>query len=157
RKVTKRIKVAGPDSLWDVIYAAGAVWGTDYVRGTVIRIDPRTNRVVRRIAVGESPSNLRYGAGAIWVGSQTGHVVFRIDPTTSGFTKIPVDLERPDSTAVSDTAVWVTDNAAHGSVTRIDPEANTVVATIPVGKSPSNPAIAPDGTVVVPLRLENKV
>ena len=99
---------------------AGSVWGTDYVRGVVVRIDPRTNRVVARIKTGASPSNLRYGAGAVWVGSQTGTAVFRIDPATNRSTPIETKQQGPASPAVSAGAVWVSANLP-GTVTRIDP------------------------------------
>ena len=39
----------------------------------------------------------------------------------------------------------------------IDPATNSVVATVPVGQHPANPAIAPNGFVFVPLKGENKV
>jgi len=48
-------------------------------------------------------------------------------------------------------------NRLSNSVSRIDPATNAVVATVPVGNHPANPAIAPNGTVFVPLKGDGKV
>lgn len=53
------------------------------------------------------------------------------------------------ATSVTNAAVWVANRIA-GTVTRINPRTNRIVARIKVGLNPSNPAIAADGTVFVP-------
>ena len=66
-KVVKRIILR--DQIWDVAFGAGSVWATEtYLY--VVRIDPRTNKVGRKIKIPDQRArHLRYGAGAVWVGS----------------------------------------------------------------------------------------
>ena len=45
----------------------GAVWLTDYDRGTLLRIDPTTGIIVSTIGIGEHPRGVAVGAGRIWV------------------------------------------------------------------------------------------
>ena len=71
-------------------------------------------------------------------------VVARIDPGASSIVTIPVG-DGPEAVAVGAGAVWVA-NRLDGTVSRIDPEANEVVATIAVGNAPSGLAFA-DGQI----------
>jgi YVTN family beta-propeller protein len=43
------------------------VWVTNQVAGTVSRIDPRTNKVVKTIQLGFSPHGLVGADGTVWV------------------------------------------------------------------------------------------
>ena len=144
-EVVKRINL--PDQIWDVTFAAGAVWATEPNLGYVVRINPKTNKVRRRIKIPgiAGPANLRYGAGAVWVGSLLGRRVFRIDPRTNKVTSIRVG-RTPRSLAASDSAIWVSNHLSN-TVSRINPKTRKVVATIRVGKQPENAAIADDGTI----------
>jgi YVTN family beta-propeller protein len=45
----------------------GAVWLTDYDRGTLLRIDPGTGVIVSTIRIGEHPRGVAVGTGRIWV------------------------------------------------------------------------------------------
>ena len=63
----------------------GAVWLSDTARGDVLRVDPRTRRVVARIHVGDEVE-LAAGAGSVWavVDATTGiGPLLRIDPRTN--------------------------------------------------------------------------
>jgi YVTN family beta-propeller protein len=146
-KVTKRIPMR--DRIWDVTYGAGAVWATEPYRGYVDRINPKTNKVGRRIHIKNfGPANLRYGGGAVWVGSTFGRRVVRIDARTNRATTVRVG-DTPRSVAVTSSAIWVSNNRSN-TVSRIDPKTRKVVATIHVGQGPENAAIGIDGTVFVP-------
>jgi YVTN family beta-propeller protein len=146
--VTKRIKMR--DQIWDVTFGAGSGWATEPNLGYVDRINPRTNKVGRRIAIPgvAGPANLRYGGGAVWVGSLIGRKVFRIDARTNKVTTVRVG-KGPRSLAVTPSAIWVS-NRLSNTVSRIDPKRRKVVATIRVGNQPENAAVADDGTVFVP-------
>jgi YVTN family beta-propeller protein len=146
-KVTRTIRMR--DQIWDVTYGAGSVWATEPNLGYVDRINPKTNKVGRRIHIPHSgPANLRYGGGAVWVGSLSGRKVFRIDARTNRVTSVRVG-ETPRSVAVTSSAIWVSNNGSN-TVSRIDAKTRRVVATIRVGQNPENAAAAPDGTVFVP-------
>jgi len=49
-----------------VAYGAGAVWAANYVKGTLVHIDPRTNAVVAETPIGAVQA-LAAGAGSAWV------------------------------------------------------------------------------------------
>ncbi|HEX7310412.1 MAG TPA: hypothetical protein VF232_04470, partial [Gaiellaceae bacterium] len=47
--------------------AAGAMWVANDGSGTLVRIDPKKNRVTRRIKVGRGACEIAAGFGAVWV------------------------------------------------------------------------------------------
>ena len=74
-------------ALKGVLATADAVWIADTHAGTVIRIDPKTNKVVATIPVGPAgtsgPNWLASGLGSIWVDIPNNSTVVRIDPVTN--------------------------------------------------------------------------
>ena len=61
---TRTISVGA--SPYDVTFAGGAAWVTDYASNTVTRIDAATDHT-RTITVGNSPVGIAPAAGAVWV------------------------------------------------------------------------------------------
>src|SRR5436190_8193609 len=58
----------------------GYLWASNFRHGTVVRIDPATNRVTARVKVGPRPCGVAVGADALWVdgyGTDNGE---RVDP-----------------------------------------------------------------------------
>jgi YVTN family beta-propeller protein len=134
---------------------AGAIWVPNTGDGTVSRIDPRTNRVIATIAIGDSeafyhrsceaygsvhsfmvttfdvrlcdlPSAVAAGPGVVWVLRNDTQDVLRIDPSTNRITaSIPLGAAPWDLTATAD-AVWVT-SFLQDQVIRVDPALNRVV------------------------------
>jgi virginiamycin B lyase len=113
----------------------------------VIKIDPRTNRVVDRIPV-DPPSGLAFGHGSVWATSAGHGTLSRIDPQT-GEVVAKIDVGRaPVDVAVDENsgAVWVASvylpknyggygipqHSEDRNLTRVDPETNRVVAEIPI-------------------------
>ncbi len=126
------------------------VWVANAGDNNVVRINPRTNGVVRMISVGGSPRGIAVGEGAIWVTSEADDLVFRIDAASSSVkTTIPVG-DGPTGIAFGEGAVWVA-NSADGTVSRIDPERNEVIETIPVGNRPVGIAVG-SGSVWVSVQ-----
>lgn len=137
---------------------AGAVWVANTLANTVTRIDPQTNRVVATIPTGRSPEDLFHGPtrvavghGAVWVadGRSDCSCVHRIDPVSNGIIKtirlgtptFPEFRLAPLGIAVTPDAVWIAlrhgreEDALAGSVVRVDPVTNEVVAVVPLGSS----------------------
>src|SRR5262249_13344970 len=96
----------------------GAVWVANRVvppngvapsgkRGTVSRIDPRTNAVIATITVGREPFGIAVGDGAVWVGNRTDFTVSRIDPRSNRVTATIKIGNRPQGVAVGAGRVWV--------------------------------------------------
>jgi DNA-binding beta-propeller fold protein YncE len=79
-------QVPGTFEAADLAVGAEGVWVYDQHQGTVLRIDPGTNRVVRTIPVTSQPlvelhsHVLALGAGAVWVVDKAGEAVVRVDP-----------------------------------------------------------------------------
>jgi len=126
---------------WQVV-TDDAVWVTNGPKGTVHRLDPKTNRVVAVVAVGKKPcSGLAAGFGSVWVPNCGDKTLTRIDLKTN---QVTATLSIPPSQseggiAASPDAVWlVTD--AHGVLSRIDPETNTVAGEIAV--APNSAGVA---------------
>ena len=107
-------------AVWDVAYAFGSVWATNNLDGSISRIDPATNRIVKTIATGGHPTNLGAGADTIWVGNNgpDDRSVYRIDPETNTSTAVVMGRKRPSGIVVTATAVWVANG--DNTVTRLD-------------------------------------
>lgn len=117
---------------WQVI-TEDAVWVTNGPKGTVHRLDPKTNTVVAAIDVGKRPcSGLAAGFGSIWVPVCGDKSLARIDMKTNQVTTMPIPPSQSEGgIAASPNGVWlVTD--AKGTLSRIDPETNKVTAEVPV-------------------------
>jgi ABC-type branched-subunit amino acid transport system substrate-binding protein/streptogramin lyase len=114
--------------------AAGAegVWLLAFDR-VVRRIDPRTNRVTNRIRIGSNfLSGIAVGGGSVWVTSEEG-LLWRIQLGGSAPIMRSIDVGTGTAyVAYGAGAVW-TANWVRGTVSRIDPRRNAVVATVPVG------------------------
>jgi ABC-type branched-subunit amino acid transport system substrate-binding protein len=101
--------------------------------GAVTPIDPRTNRALPPISVGDaSLSGIAVGGGSVWVTAQREGVVWRITPGASPVTT-PIEVgSGANYVAYGAGALWVA-NSLDGTVVRVDPVTNTVAATTPVG------------------------
>lgn len=76
--------IAIADNLGSIDSGSGAVWAADTAKGQILRLDPRSRRVVKRIPVG-GEAIVRAGAGAVWVLNERGRLL-RIDPATNRVT-----------------------------------------------------------------------
>jgi YVTN family beta-propeller protein len=56
-----------PGAYFGLAIGDGAVWVTDYDRGTLLRIDPAAGVIVSTIRIGGHPRGVAVGAGRIWV------------------------------------------------------------------------------------------
>ena len=132
-----RIRVGRVDG---VALGDGAVWAVSGPNATVLRIDPRTDRVTARITLVSAPDTLSpypyavaVGAGFVWVVNGNTGTVTKIDPTLRGVvTTIPIGVgTNVLGIAAGDGAAWATDSA-DGTLVRIDATSNRVTST-PLG------------------------
>jgi virginiamycin B lyase len=113
------------------------------------KIDPTTGRVLLTSGT-PGASYVTVGAGGVWVPSPNG--VTRLDPATgAAVARIVLDVPGVTEIAVSDDAVWVTDKIG-GTVTRIDPATNEVVAIIKTGSGAHHMAIDEHGVWIANYR-----
>jgi streptogramin lyase len=61
----------------------GSVWVANGPAGTIIRIDPASNKVVATIHAGRPVCCLAFGDGAVWAASLATDAVVRIDPAAN--------------------------------------------------------------------------
>ena len=147
-KVVRSFRVA--DGLTSMDRGFGAVWATELSNGTVLRIDPRTRKVVARIPVAVAGGRsvhpdafVAAGAGAVWVlagdlqnGGHDGPVqLLRIDPRRNRVVaRIPLAKPSggtfsPQGVHVGEGVVWVIGSAG---ALQIDPVGNTPQRYVPI-------------------------
>jgi DNA-binding beta-propeller fold protein YncE len=114
-----RTIAAGPDGVW--------VTGRD----VLVRIDPRSNRIVGRLAL-DSPSGPALTHDGLWIASEDGRTVTRLDRRSGRRQAVVRVGSNPTFVAADDRFAWVLNNG-EGTVTQIDALTNRVVGTIPVG------------------------
>jgi len=137
--------------------AAGGrfVWVSEYAAPYLLKIDPRTNRVVAKAAIGQGSCGLAAGNGSLWVEDTSSSTVSRVSIATGRRIKaIRVGITPYDATFAYG-AAWVTAYMT-GELERIDPARNRVVkrwklpqATGVVGAFGSIWATGPGGVIRV--------
>ena len=137
-----------------VAVAGGHVWVVDSGDRRVAEYDPRSGRVLRRVAVGNGAGPIAGGGGAVWVVNSADGTVQRID-TASGRVSRPIAVgAAPSAIAVGGAGVWVTDEA-DGLLARINPR-TLQVTQVPVGRTPAAVAVG-GGAVWVADTSQNAV
>jgi DNA-binding beta-propeller fold protein YncE len=122
--------------------AGGGIWVR--TQGGVIweahRIDPATNTVVTTVEGGNS---IAAGHGSLWFGQRGADRIIRADPVTGEpIAVIDVPRDHDCGVASSSDSMWAScfdANGIVGSVVRIDPATNSVVATIHTGAAGAGP------------------
>ncbi len=97
------------------------------VDGTLIRVDPATDRVVQSIRLGGQPTAVAAGPSGVWVAG-VGRL-WRVDPVTGRvvtMTRVAEDLQGGGRVVVDRGAVWVAASAG-GVLLRVDPHTSRVV------------------------------
>ena len=96
----------------DIAIGAGSVWALTSA-GTLLRIDPETQRILRRIRIvaAKEPVFVAVGDGFVWTANLEDFSVSQIDPKTSRVVRtIPLGsyTQIPCGIATTRDAVWVT-------------------------------------------------
>lgn len=112
-----------------------AVWITDAVSGTLLRVDPDKKLVVDRIHVGTDPSGVAVGGGSVWVANSEDGTVSQVNPSTDTVVAVIRVGNGPTSVAYGAGKVWVL-NVVDATVTAISP-ARGHTRTIPLGQNAS--------------------
>jgi len=131
-----------PAEVSDIAVTREALWITNTVRGTVLKLDRRTKRMLAPpIRVGLEPLDIAAGEGAVWVASYQSGTVARIDPASNRVTRRIPTGRGPFGVAVGRGSVWVS-NQVERTVTRIDPRTSEVEGPSPtVGRGPRGVAV----------------
>ena len=154
-------RTARPDSAVTIgrtagVMAAGdgGVWVADPDARTVSRISPARDRVDEVVPTPGPVTHLTTARHRLWVTDGTDGVTV---VGTGGHTRtIPVGGE-PTGLATGAGSVWVASTAA-GTLTRVDPDRDTVTATVRVGERPYAVAASPQaiwvGVLGQPARMQ---
>lgn len=146
-----------PDAVFNVpgvpdwlVITKDAVWVSNKPKGTVSRMDSRTNQVTATVEVGKQPcSGITAGFGSIWAPLCGDKALARIDAKTNRLlTTLPYGPANSEGgLAASKNAIWYPTDK--GTLLRIDPKKNTVVAEIPLPPGSNAAEVAADGSVWV--------
>ena len=124
--VVARIPVSVATAPCAAAAGGGFVWVSEFAAPYLVKINPRTNKVVARIGIGSGSCGLAYGAGSLWIEDTNSSTVSRVSASTGTRTRaIPVGIIPYDATFASG-AAWVTSHGAN-DLERIDPTRNRVV------------------------------
>jgi DNA-binding beta-propeller fold protein YncE len=130
-KVVKTIKAGSePNGLAAI---GGYVWVTDHTGGSLMRIDPRTNRVTGKVALAGADW-VTEADGSLWVSQET-NVVTRVDPATLKIVAVVKVKRNPLGSAVVDGELWVPCIDSNVVVV-IDPKSGKVTRTFAAGPGP---------------------
>lgn len=148
-KVATTLKIAVADGDGRIATGVGSVWVITDRKGVLSRIDPDTNTAVAEIYVAGGASSVVFSDDALWVTSEDGNPstplgaspsttlrkrrLTRINPHNNEIVEVVEVGPKPGRLVVGEGGVW-TLNRGNGTVTRVDPATNKVVATIPVGE-----------------------
>jgi len=163
------------------VIGAGAVWVPNTGDGTISKIDPSTNSVVKTIQIGDAqalykercepygsvhsfmgptftvrrcdlPSAVAVGDGLVWATQNAARGIVALDPRNGHQVRaVPLGVT-PFELAAADGMVWVT-SYQDETIQRVDPEKNAVVATIvQFGQGPAGLSIGPQAVWVTNSR-----
>lgn len=129
-----------PEAVFDVpgapdwIAIDESVWISNFPKNTVARLDPKTNKVLAMIPVGNKPcSGLATGFGSLWVPLCGDQALARVDLKEGKVTAtIPIGIAHSEGgLAQGAGSIWLLTDKK-GILSRIDPATNKVVAEIQV-------------------------
>lgn len=138
--------VAGAGPFGGLAAGEGAVWivteGRTGELDALARIDPRSNAITDTIPLGHLGGGVAVGEGAVWVTAPEDGVLVRVDPVSLEIVDEVEGLAQPAWVATGEGAVWVLSGTwrdhpeGDGSVTRVDPTTNEIVARIRLDDAP---------------------
>jgi streptogramin lyase len=107
------------------------VWVANDEDGTLARVNPKRNRVTKRIRVGRGACSVATGSGFVWVTNYRAGTIVRITPRTFRSRSVKVGAGASD-VLVSAGHVWAS-TWDEGTVVELDPRRLRVVRRIEVG------------------------
>jgi streptogramin lyase len=131
--VRARIRLPTAVEVSAVATGLGSVWALDTRQGTLYRIDPSRNTVVRSTQLGTTRGyNIWTGAGSVWVVDDASGELMRIDPAGGVIDRIAVG-DGPSDLVFSGDTLWAVNHRDRGLV-RVNTVTRVVtrLATLPV-------------------------
>jgi len=126
-----RIRVGA--SPYALAFGGGSVRVSNEVSGTVSRIGPKRNKVVKTIRVGGQPNGITVAFRKVWVADYGRGRLIRIDSVRNRIER-RISLPKADWITASADALWVSSET--GKIYRVDPVSLAVQAVVTVGANP---------------------
>lgn len=141
KEVQKPMDLVKPEAVFSVpgvpdwtIAAPGSIWVSNKPKGTISRLDAKTNKVTATVEVGKQPcSGIAYGFGSLWAPTCGDNTVARVDAKSNRLiasVKVgPANSE--GGITCSKDAVWMATGSGN-KVVKISPKKNVVIAEVEV-------------------------
>jgi hypothetical protein len=132
-KISRRIALR-TGAAYNIWVGAGSVWVADDQGARVVRVSPKTNKVVARIPAGDGPASMAFDGASAWVLNHRDTTIDRIDlakNTSRELAHIPVDA--PERMVWSHGSLWITGRGT--DLIEVDPLDGSVRRTIDIGAS----------------------
>ena len=124
------ISTAGAEG--GITASSDSIWIVPDKKGTLTRIDPRSNAVRQRIAIPPGSYNPLFSGGMIWITGVDSNVLTVVDASSGDvLASLPVG-PKPRFLTSGNGSVW-TLNQGDGTITRVDASTKKLTATIHVG------------------------
>jgi virginiamycin B lyase len=125
----------------DVAAGFGSLWVANDAGGTLVRIDPETNRITRRIRIARGICPVAIGGRTVWVASYRTDTVYRVNPRSGRIVSRAKVSHWPQRFAVGAGSVWLS-NFEAGLIVRFDARTGRRTSVYNVGGNPSGLAFA---------------
>jgi streptogramin lyase len=140
----------------DVAAGGGSVWATQASSSQATKVDPASGEVTGKISLRDA-CGVAADDTDLWVVSPGMGAVARYDPQSTEKRATVAVGAMPFFVAIGPEAVWVAGEADGGTLWRVDPATNTVVASIPVPNPFATGVEVGHGSVWVPARDQKVV
>ena len=124
------IAPAGPER--GIAASDDSIWLATDTNGTLVRIDPSTNKMCQKISIPPGSYNPIFSDGIVWITGIEKNVLTAVDANSGKVLEsIPVG-PKPRFLTAGAGSIW-TLNQGDGTVSRVDEKSRKVLATIQVG------------------------
>jgi virginiamycin B lyase len=131
-KITATLPIGPAGQEGGITASRDSIWLVTDQAGTLVRIDPGTNRARQTISVAPGSFNPLFSEGAIWITGGSANILTVVDASSGAvLATIPVG-PKPRFLAAGGGSIW-TLNQGDGTVTRVDAQSRKVTATITLG------------------------
>jgi len=128
QKVTTTVAadVADPDGR--IASGVGSVWAITDRKGVLSRIDPDTGTTVAEVYLPKGAVAVAAGPDALWITSEDAGRLTRVNPNNTEVVEEIAVGSHPRRLAIGEGGVWILNG--DGTVSRVDPSTNKIVATV---------------------------
>ena len=142
----KTASVKVPGAVIAVTSGFGSVWALD-TGSTLYRLNARTGRVTKRIALGAVAAyNIWIGGGSIWVADDQGARVIRVSPATNRVSARITVSDGPSDMVFAGTRAWVI-NHRDSALFSVDMTTNTATRLATVGQEAAERMVYLEGSL----------